>query len=108
MSIGHLSSSHLNHNSLSFNCELNKLWLNLTLFVVVVLVVLAFVDLPMLPYWVSGSGKVVIIDYAAHSMLSYFAQGIAHIIEDGCRLAEELSKCDSKSDIPSHPEALKD
>ncbi|CAG7967184.1 unnamed protein product [Penicillium nalgiovense] len=58
-------------------------------------------DLPMLPRWVSDSGKVVIIGDAAHAMLPYLAQGAAQAIEDGCRLAEELSKCSSKADIPS-------
>lgn len=62
-------------------------------------------DMPMLPRWVSQSGKVVLIGDAAHAMLPYLAQGAAQAIEDGCTLAEDLDKCSSTSDIP---QVLKD
>ncbi|KAK6459478.1 uncharacterized protein RJT20DRAFT_147171 [Scheffersomyces xylosifermentans] len=57
-------------------------------------------DLPMLPRWVSDSGKVVLIGDAAHAMLPYLAQGAAQAIEDGASLSDELDKCSSASDIP--------
>ncbi|KAG2733501.1 hypothetical protein G9P44_003026 [Scheffersomyces stipitis] len=57
-------------------------------------------DLPMLPRYVSESGKVVLIGDAAHAMLPYLAQGAAQAIEDGATLADEINMCKSSSDIP--------
>lgn len=57
-------------------------------------------DMPILPRWVSESGKTVLIGDAAHAMLPYLAQGAAQAIEDGATLAEVLTVCNSTSDIP--------
>jgi len=56
-------------------------------------------DLPMLPRWVSDSGRVVLIGDAAHAMLPYLAQGAAQALEDGATLAEEIDSCEDATQL---------
>ncbi|KAI5856082.1 hypothetical protein BZA05DRAFT_390586 [Tricharina praecox] len=58
-------------------------------------------DLPVLPRWVSKSGRVVLIGDAAHAMVPYLAQGAGQAIEDGASLAECISRARDSSDLPA-------
>uniref|UniRef100_A0A060T0J4 ARAD1C08558p n=1 Tax=Blastobotrys adeninivorans TaxID=409370 RepID=A0A060T0J4_BLAAD len=57
-------------------------------------------EMPILPRWVSKSGRVVLLGDACHAMLPYLAQGAAQALEDGATLAEVLVNCD-KGGIPA-------
>ncbi|KAF2751899.1 FAD/NAD(P)-binding domain-containing protein [Sporormia fimetaria CBS 119925] len=54
-----------------------------------------------LPTWLSHDFKTIILGDAAHPMLPYMSAGAAMAVEDGCALAEVLSRLTSATQLPS-------
>ncbi|KAG4441105.1 hypothetical protein IFR05_003395 [Cadophora sp. M221] len=65
-------------------------------------------EVPDLPSWRNGNGKLVLLGDAAHAMMPYMAQGATQAIEDGAVLTGCLARAHSLDDIPRLTRAYED
>ncbi|PVH76516.1 FAD dependent oxidoreductase domain-containing protein [Cadophora sp. DSE1049] len=65
-------------------------------------------EVPDLPSWRNGNGRLVLLGDAAHAMMPYMAQGATQAIEDAAILTGCLSRAHSLKDIPRLTEAYEE
>ncbi|KAH9206540.1 FAD dependent oxidoreductase domain-containing protein [Leptodontidium sp. 2 PMI_412] len=65
-------------------------------------------ELPDLPSWRNGNGRLVLLGDAAHAMTPYMAQGATQAIEDAAVLSGCLAKAQSLKDISRLTQAYED
>ncbi|KAH7388933.1 hypothetical protein BKA64DRAFT_125359 [Cadophora sp. MPI-SDFR-AT-0126] len=65
-------------------------------------------EVPDLPSWRTGNGRMVLLGDAAHAMVPYMAQGATQAVEDAAILAGCLARAQSSEDIPRLTQAYED